>query len=791
MKKKILIYILLIELFLIFPFYYFNNHKDKKSLIKNVVSFSINGENVNTMPSKKDGYVVNSITCINNSNVIFDNINWEVEILNIENEDECNIDFTNDETNANIVKVVKGDTITISKQYKDTITYNYNGTDGTDGSVQKFTAPVTGNYNLQVWGASGGNSSSGYLGGNGGYSKGTVSLNKDDVLYIYVGGKGLDGVASTGSQTGGYNGGGKSGGGASTSFGSGGSGGGATHIAKVEGLLSTLSNSTSDILLVAGAGGGSANYRGYTGGAGGGTTGVTGLGYSSLGNAKYQASPGTQTSGGAPGYNAASDTAMTGSFGKGGDGTKITTRYAYSGGGGSGFYGGGGGSGYSGNGNTAYRYTSGGGGGSGYINTSLTNTSTLDGTQSTIPTVDGTGTETGHTGNGAAVIDYDLTVNESLEPSEIESVLDSSSKTVTSNGTIIFYPKENAVLISITGCDGVIEDNKLIVKNVTKNTECKLVSTRNITTLYKKLLEDKTTISERTDYTTSLTTTNTKTLYKTTEEEATIYYFAGNATDNWVKFGGGYYWRIIRTNHDGSIRLLYHGTSSTATDSYIGASVFNNVSTDPMYAGYMYGTSGSLEGNRTNITDSAIKTTIDEWYKSNLLINYDKYISKSSIYCNDRSISSGTYSTTSTFYFAPYQRIQNKTLTLTCTNELDKFTVDSSTGNGKLTYPIGLLTIDETSYAGSGFSSLKSLYLYNNSDNVSSTGEGNWWTMSPASWGSRQTNYRIFGSTNNGSITINPVDFSGYIRPVISLKGDNEWKSGDGLSSNPYEIVTE
>ena len=210
-----------------------------------------------------------------------------------------------------------------------------------------------------------------------------------------------------------------------------------------------------------------------------------------------------------------------------------------------------------------------------------------------------------------------------------------------------------------------------------------------------------------------------------------------------------------------------------------------------MYAGYMYGTSGSLEGNRTNITDSAIKTTIDEWYKSNLLINYDKYISKSSIYCNDRSISSGTYSTTSTFYFAPYQRIQNKTLTLTCTNELDKFTVDSSTGNGKLTYPIGLLTIDETSYAGSGFSSLKSLYLYNNSDNVSSTGEGNWWTMSPASWGSSQTNYRIFGSTNNGSITINPVDFSGYIRPVISLKGDNEWKSGDGLSSNPYEIVTE
>ena len=210
-----------------------------------------------------------------------------------------------------------------------------------------------------------------------------------------------------------------------------------------------------------------------------------------------------------------------------------------------------------------------------------------------------------------------------------------------------------------------------------------------------------------------------------------------------------------------------------------------------MYAGYMYGTSGSLDSNRINANNSTIKTTIDEWYKNNLLINYDKYISKSSIYCNDRSIGSGTYSTTSSFNYAPYQRIQNKTLTLNCANEMDRFTVDSSTGNGKLTYPIGLLSIDETSYAGSGFSSLKSLYLYNNSNNVSSTGEGNWWTMSPASWGSSQINYRILGSTNNGSITSNTVDFSSYIRPVISLKGDNEWKSGDGSATNPYEIVTE
>ena len=51
-------------------------------------------------------------------------------------------------------------------------------------------------------------------------------------MYIYVGGKGLDGVNGNTSQVGGYNGGGKSSGTSSYNNGTGGSGGGATHIAK-------------------------------------------------------------------------------------------------------------------------------------------------------------------------------------------------------------------------------------------------------------------------------------------------------------------------------------------------------------------------------------------------------------------------------------------------------------------------------------------------------------------------------------------------------------------------------
>ena len=142
-------------------------------------------------------------------------------------------------------------------------------------------------------------------------------------------------------------------------------------------------------------------------------------------------------------------------------------------------------------------------------------------------------------------------------------------------------------------------------------------------TLGKQLLSDKSTRpGARTDFSSVLTTDNTKTLYTSTENETTVYYFAGNATDNWVKFGKNasnqdLYWRIIRTNSDGSVRLLYHGTSTTATDAYIGKSAFNSDG-DIAYVSYMYGSTGSIANARENTNNSTIKTTIDNWYASNL-----------------------------------------------------------------------------------------------------------------------------------------------------------------------------
>ena len=326
-------------------------------------------------------------------------------------------------------------------------------------------------------------------------------------------------------------------------------------------------------------------------------------------------------------------------------------------------------------------------------------------------------------------------------------------------------------------------------------------SVETVQTLKDKLLADNPTISTRTDFSTPFTTNTANTLYKATENGTDVYYFAGQDTtstpiNNWVKFGKNssnqdLYWRIIRTNSDGSIRLLYHGTSTTATDAYIGTSKFNKESSDSMYVGYMYGTSGSQESNRTNANNSTIKTYIDNWYANNMT-SYTKYLSTTAVYCNDRELASGeTYSKTEDFTFKAYERLKtNKTPTYDCTNDNDKFTVDASTGNGKLTYPIALMTADEISYAGGVANTKAPMWYYTNSSLESSTGETYWWSLSPYIWnGHSAFSWYVFGFDHPGYLDFNNVNYSSAVRPVVSLKACTLWFKGNGSASNAYEIV--
>lgn len=279
------------------------------------------------------------------------------------------------------------------------------------GDVQIFEAPISGIYKIELWGAQGGNTTlTGYpgTGGAGAYTVGTISLNKDYKLYIYVGGKGTNGrnERTTTLNAGGYNGGGSNGSldAASTA------GGGATDIRLVKGIAWNDFDSLKSRIMVAGAGGGSGISN--VGAPGGLNTGIYGTLYG--GN-------GTQTFGGIAGTGYSNDSgAKAGQFGIGGN-----SGYFVTGAGGSGYYGGGGGNHYtpstSGGGGGGSSFISGAGGCNAIAESStqsnithtnqanhysglvFKNTNMISGDKY-IPSYDGMTTMIGNTGNGYAKI---------------------------------------------------------------------------------------------------------------------------------------------------------------------------------------------------------------------------------------------------------------------------------------------------------------------------------------------------------------------------------------------------
>ena len=278
------------------------------------------------------------------------------------------------------VKITKlSDVIYLTQAKNDIMDFNYTG------SVQSKTLKP-GTYTLECWGGQGGTYSS-YIGGYGGYSKGTITLAKTTTVYVSVGGAG-----SSSSTTAGFNGGG-------TGISSGRGGGGATDVRIGQ-------NSLYSRVIVAGGGGGAgvtsanANPCGCGGGEYGGdgcyndTTGSYTIGQNRCGGSASQTAGGKTWS-----------TSTQAIFGQGGNASGYSC-----GGGGGGWYGGGGA--YDNDSDSDGRW---GGGGSGYVYTSstaknypngcllnsthyLTNAKTIAGNKSfKSPTGKN---ETGHTGNG-------------------------------------------------------------------------------------------------------------------------------------------------------------------------------------------------------------------------------------------------------------------------------------------------------------------------------------------------------------------------------------------------------
>ena len=99
----------------------------------------------------------------------------------------------------------------------------------------------------------------------------------------------------------------------------------------------------------------------------------------------------------------------------------------------------------------------------------------------------------------------------------------------------------------------------------------------------------------------SKTATTDEGLFMTEDDEGESYYYRGAVKNNYVSFAG-YTWRIIRRNGDGSVRLIYSGTttSDTGTSVTIGNSQYNSKYWDTAYFGYKYNEKFSLhESNGT------------------------------------------------------------------------------------------------------------------------------------------------------------------------------------------------
>ncbi|MCM1053510.1 MAG: hypothetical protein NC483_06020 [Ruminococcus sp.] len=287
-------------------------------------------------------------------------------------------------------------------------------------------------------------------------------------------------------------------------------------------------------------------------------------------------------------------------------------------------------------------------------------------------------------------------------------------------------------------------------------------------------------------------------IYEGEDDDGTTYYFAGNPLDNWVEFGE-YYWRIIRINGDGSIRLIYQGRTedesgnklepqTAGSELHIGFGKYNNIDTDydNAYVGFMYGTinSDTYEVTHENKNDSTVKSILDNWITQSYIKYGSIYFNKIDLeagFCNDRSLTSGLGVAKSGTIYKARTRTENVTPSFKCINKTeDLFTYKSAkNGNKKLENPIGLITIDEAHYAGVGQTESVSNYLYTGSS---------YWTMSPYGAFLRTPVVNVSSIRYTGQLWNNDIISNIGVRPVINLRSDVTF-TGDGTINNPFKVI--
>ena len=296
---------------------------------------------------------------------------------------------------------------------------------------------------------------------------------------------------------------------------------------------------------------------------------------------------------------------------------------------------------------------------------------------------------------------------------------------------------------------------------------------------YQSLGNDK---EKGIDYSKPNSSTNGEGVYlfdETKNDTNPVYFFRGTHNLNNNLLYANICWKIVRTTETGGVRVVYNGapvngkcTNTTGDSTRIGISRFNPYNTKKQYVGYMF---GDDINPYQNINDSDIKKYIDNWYKTNIKDKgFESSLDNQSIYCGDRT--EGRVYGGWQYYAGDDRQVHNKP-SMKCASN-DSYSVDA--GNRKLTYPVGLLTIDETILAGKNWStgSNKDFYLYTNQ----------WyWLLSPCYWhiSGRASGLSV---SSSGYVNAYGLNDANGVRPVVTIASHVLIKTGDGSQNNPYVI---
>ena len=316
------------------------------------------------------------------------------------------------------------------------------------------------------------------------------------------------------------------------------------------------------------------------------------------------------------------------------------------------------------------------------------------------------------------------------------------------------------------------------------------------------------------------------------DDDGESYYFRGAVDNNWVKFGkkgnDDIWWRIIRINGDGTIRLIYagEGTSVSGNGQNIETTntKYNEQYSDNTYVGYYTGATGGIDFGKThsNTTQSTVATRVEKWFSSETNLNQAaqlNHIDENAGFCNNRQISekakdwyedegssnrgTGTVVTAykgwyNTFKATGSWRSDVNYASLKCSSSANNFEENTDykrdyytwknhakRGNKALAYPIGLITIDEIILAGEfGSKNNTGYWLYTNQY---------YWTMSPSYMYTNGWAVVFIVNTDGSLSHTNVYNTSIGVRPVINLKANTPFKPSNGTvewgtKENPYIV---